>query len=65
MDLLRTRAAAEKLGLSPRTLEKWRVQGRGPRFYKLGSSVAYGSGDLDAWLARRSRISTSDTGERA
>ena len=34
---LRTPEAASYLGLSPRTLEKLRVSGRGPSYYKLGT----------------------------
>jgi excisionase family DNA binding protein len=39
--LLSQREAARLLGLSTRTLERWRVSGLGPRFIKLGNSVRY------------------------
>ena len=59
---LDTQAAAERLGLSPRTLEQWRVRGGGPPFLKIGGGVRYQLADLDEWLASRRRKSTSDPG---
>ena len=35
------------------TLAHWRSEGRGPRFIKLGSKVAYRGRDLNEWLASR------------
>ena len=52
--------AAEFLRLSPRTLEKQRVLGGGPRFRKFGRRVMYAVADLDAWAADRSFETTSD-----
>jgi hypothetical protein len=44
-------AAAAYLGVSPNTLNKWRVVGR-PHipFIKVGRRVVYDSRDLDAYL---------------
>ena len=52
--------AADYLRLSPRTLEKQRVIGGGPRFRKFGRRVMYAVADLDAWAADRSFETTSD-----
>ena len=52
--------AAEYLRLSPRTLEKQRVIGGGPRFRKFGRRVMYAVADLDAWADQRSFEATSD-----
>jgi hypothetical protein len=52
--------AAAYLKLSPRTLEKQRVVGGGPRFRKFGSRVMYAIADLDAWADERACASTSD-----
>lgn len=52
--------AARFLGLSPRTLEKHRVIGDGPRFRKLGRRIVYAVGDLEAWADARACESTSD-----
>ena len=35
--------------ISPRTLEQWRWQGRGPRFLKLGGRVLYRLADVEAY----------------
>jgi hypothetical protein len=52
--------AAEFLRLSPRTLEKQRVIGGGPRFRKFGRRVMYAVVDLEAWADARSFEATSD-----
>lgn len=61
-DKLNVQAAARYIGLSPSTLNKFRVFGGGPVFLKLGRRVAYDLADLDAWLSERRRRSTSDPG---
>lgn len=60
-----TARAAEYLGLSPKTLEKARVLGGGPRFRKHGRRVVYRLEDLDAWSEERVRMSTADPGSAA
>ncbi|HEY0113383.1 MAG TPA: helix-turn-helix domain-containing protein [Allosphingosinicella sp.] len=64
MSTVRVKDAASQLGLSASTLNKWRTQGRGPRFVKLGRTVCYRLSDLEAWLQDQVRSSTSeyDTG---
>lgn len=57
---LRTPAAAAHVGLSPSTLEKYRLTGGGPRYAKLGKICTYATDDLDAWVAERTRTSTSE-----
>lgn len=52
--------AADYLRLSPRTLEKQRVIGGGPRFRKFGRRVMYAVTDLDTWADQRSFEATSD-----
>lgn len=52
--------AAEYLRLSPRTLEKQRVIGGGPRFRKFGRRVMYAVADLDAWADQHCFEATSD-----
>lgn len=59
---LPTIEAANILNLSRRTLEKMRVQGRGPVYRKLGSRVVYTMEDLTAWADANLRRSTSDPG---
>ena len=57
---LGTREAAAFLGLSPRTLDRYRVTGEGPAFHKFGSRILYAKADLEAWAAARRMTSTSD-----
>jgi len=52
--------AATFLKLSPRTLEKQRVHGGGPRFRKFGRRVVYAIADLESWSNARVCDSTSD-----
>lgn len=52
--------AADYLRLSPRTLEKQRVIGGGPRFRKFGRRVMYAVSDLDDWANEHSFETTSD-----
>lgn len=49
---LSEREAAQYLGqVNVRTLQHWRLAGRGPTYHKLGKRVAYDVRDLDAFLA--------------
>ena len=57
---LRTPEAGRHLGLSGRTLEKHRTYGTGPRYSKIGGRVVYRVEDLQAWVDRGSKSSTSD-----
>jgi Helix-turn-helix domain len=52
--------AAAFLRLSPRTLEKQRVIGGGPRFRKFGRRVMYAAADLEAWADARTFEATCD-----
>ena len=60
---LSTPQAAAILGLSPRTLERYRVTGEGPVFAKIGRLVRYSRAEIDKWAVRRSKRSTSDDGK--
>jgi hypothetical protein len=51
--------AAAFLKLSPRTLEKQRVKGTGPRFRKFGRRVVYSLQDLESWSNERVFDSTA------
>lgn len=62
--LLDEHAAARRLGLSVKTLRRWRWAGRGPRFVKLGAAVRYVQADLDTFIDIGRRRSTSDDGSR-
>jgi predicted DNA-binding transcriptional regulator AlpA len=53
----------EELGLaSRRTLQAWRLLGRGPRFIKVGGrSVRYRLADVEAWLAAQTVTPAADS----
>ena len=61
--LLTETEAATILGFSVRTLQKWRIQGGGPRFVQVSARcIRYRQDDLDGWIQERLRESTSDPG---
>ena len=58
--LLTPQAVADVLGLTERTLERWRITGEGPRFIKLSrSTVRYTADEVAAFVAARIKASTA------
>ena len=55
--------AAERLGLSVKTLRRWRWAGRPPAFVKIGRSVRYDPTVIEGLIAAGRRVSTSDRGQ--
>jgi hypothetical protein len=49
---------AERWLISPRTLEQWRWQGRGPRFLKISRRVVYRLTDIEAFEAASLHLNT-------
>lgn len=50
-EYLTAHQAAELTGYTAKALERYRQQpGKGPRFYKVGSSVRYRADDLRRWI---------------
>ncbi len=60
--VLNTRGAALYCGSSASTFEKLRLTGGGPVYSKIGRRVVYRVEDLDEWLTKNRRRSTSDPG---
>ena len=56
----RPREAADYLHSSESTLAKKRLNGDGPPFVRIGRAIRYRRSDLDAWMARSVRQSTSE-----
>jgi hypothetical protein len=56
---LDTPEAAALLHISPVTLGRWRIEGRGPEYRKFGRRVVYDRADLIAWADAHRRRSTS------
>lgn len=38
------------IGIAPQTLARWRYEGKGPRYIKIGRKVAYKVNDIKVWL---------------
>lgn len=60
--MLRVEDVASITSLSVSYLNKLRVTGLGPAFRKIGRAVLYDPVEVQAWLDRNSRASTSDAG---
>jgi len=59
------RAAGIYLGgadrpISPRTFQRWRQRGLGPKFFRVGIQIRYRQSDLEKWLSSRIAQSTAD-----
>ncbi|MCP4545111.1 MAG: helix-turn-helix domain-containing protein [bacterium] len=64
--LMTEKEAAKILGFSARTLQKWRMNGNGPKFVHASSrAIRYSHCELERWIEDRMRTSTSDTGGSA
>lgn len=57
------RELADVLGVSVRTLQAWRSEGRGPRFIKLSPTlVRYSPDDVREFVRAKTRTHTNDPG---
>jgi Helix-turn-helix domain len=64
--LLDEHQAAERLGLSVKTLRRWRWLKRGVPWIRVGAAVRYAPGDLSAFIeANRQAVSASEDGRAA
>lgn len=59
------RLTARLLGVKPGTLQKWRWEGKGPKWCRVGRLVRYRRSELERFLSDAERSSTSDTGRAA
>lgn len=46
-------------GVPAPTMARWRSEGKGPRFIKVGRRIAYRTADLEAWLDEQTRQRTT------
>ena len=62
--MLSTSETAERLGLRPQTLRKWRLLGKGPRYIRLGASpqarVSYSLEAVQEWIDDHTFCSTAE-----
>jgi predicted DNA-binding transcriptional regulator AlpA len=59
INLLTTKQTADLLGLKFNSLEIWRLQGKGPKYRKIGRLVRYAESDILEYLDSQTRTSTS------
>jgi len=52
---LNQKQLADRWGISPKTLERWRWLGQGPKFLKLGGRIAYRLEDIEAFEEQQLR----------
>ncbi len=55
---LDSKQLAERWAMSYRTLDRWRWQGQGPRFVKIGSRVIYRLKDIEEYEANNVHTNT-------
>lgn len=55
---------AQRLGLSVRTIQRWRWAGRGPSYLKLGGRVVYRLADVEDWERKNIRETETATAAR-
>lgn len=69
--MLTAEAAARRMTLTVRTLTRWRKEGRGPEWIRLGpepepgrrgGAIRYPAKKLDEWLNRHARRDESEKG---
>ncbi len=60
IELLTVEEAASFLRLRPQTLARWRVEGSGPAFVRVGGRVLYERAELERFVSAGRRRSTTD-----
>jgi predicted DNA-binding transcriptional regulator AlpA len=58
--LLNPKMLAKQIDMSEPSLARMRGEGTGPAYFKIGRSVKYRWGDVEEWLERQRRQSTSE-----
>ena len=56
---------ARRWSLSHRTLERWRWEGRGPRYLKIGGRIVYRLSDIEAYEADQQRNAIASPSQAA
>jgi predicted DNA-binding transcriptional regulator AlpA len=65
IELMTEQQASKFLELSPKTLQKYRMQGGGPKFIKIGRKIRYRRKHLDEWLETRTFENTGQVPKQA
>ena len=64
MELLSPDELASQLKMSPRTLGKWRSNGRRPCYVRLGHAVRYRRQDVVEWLESKVSRNSAEAADR-
>ena len=64
IELLSAEELASELKMSPRTLGKWRTNGRGPCYVRLGHAVRYRRQDVAEWLESKVSRNSAEAADR-
>lgn len=62
---LTTKQAAALLVLHPDTLRRYRREGDGPPFARIGGAIRYKLAVLEAWMQQRTATSTAEEAARS
>jgi len=54
MKLLTRKQVADRIGVTVRTIDKWRKEGKAPPFFKFNGSIRCREDDLDEWIDEKS-----------
>jgi predicted site-specific integrase-resolvase len=57
--------AARLIGAASQTLARWRCEGGGPQFIRVGRKIMYGADDISVWMNSRRVSSTSEAAKAA
>lgn len=63
--LLTEHHVAQRLNVSVGRVRRWRLQGEGPQYIKIGASVRYEPEHFEAWLASLPGGGTAEAERRA
>ena len=59
MQNFRQKQLADRWLMSPRTLEQWRWQGKGPKYLKIGARIVYRLEDVEAFESENLHLNTT------
>ena len=52
VELMNAREAAAKLGIHPSTLARWRSEGSGPKYVRMGARLMYRESAIEQWITK-------------
>ncbi|SFK95948.1 hypothetical protein SAMN05444421_111120 [Celeribacter marinus] len=58
--LMSTKLLSRRWNIAPRTLERWRAEGRGPQFVRIGRHVRYRQTDILAFEVKHIQVGNAE-----